>query len=83
MDLAKPWYQSLTVMSVLAALLFPLVVKLADFVGFPLPVDFDHNKLAQYLVYYVPLALAIIGRWRATHKITASKNAAVNYNFRL
>lgn len=72
---AKPWYQSTTVLAMIAGIILALGVKLNL-----LPASMTQDQIVDFLLWVVPLLLGLYGRLTATHVLTATPAAAKAIN---
>ena len=77
---AKPWYLSRTILSLVAGILIALTGKFAVNFGITLPESLTTESTIQFLTVVIPMAIAIYGRVNARHTITGSAAGAETLN---
>lgn len=81
---AKPWYTSVVVVSIVASMLLNAATKLGLLVWLQdagiITGDITVQRVAAWIIVAAPAGVAIWGRFRASHLITGSakKAAAIN-----
>jgi hypothetical protein len=75
MDQAKPWYQSLSILSLIAGVLLALGTKFDLF-----PEGVTQDSIVQFLLVVVPMLIALWGRITAKKVVTVTKAGAERIN---
>lgn len=72
---AIPWYKSRTILILIAGMLLSIGAKF----GF-IPKEVTQDQIADFLIWFVPLALAAFARFTSTKVVTTSKAKAEEIN---
>lgn len=73
---AKPWYMSKTILSLIAGILLASLVKFGNALGIDLPDSLNNDSMVQFLSVVIPMLLAIAGRVVAKRTVTSTADKA-------
>ncbi len=75
MNEAQPWYQSKTILALMAGIILAIAGKLGI-----LPAELTQDQLVAFLLYFIPMVVAVITRVTSTKQVVATKAKANDIN---